>query len=115
MKCLFCLVATAFATLQLISSAGAANPVCIVGAGPAGLTIANKLQAKGVDTVIFEKNPEVGGKCQAYYDELYVVQFGMPISNAMVSRLVQSLQRPISPHGRTSLRKRDLPRDSAHN
>jgi NADPH-dependent glutamate synthase beta subunit-like oxidoreductase len=50
--------------------AQAANPVCIVGAGPAGLTVANKLQAKGAETVIFEKDPEVGGKCQAYYDEL---------------------------------------------
>jgi cation diffusion facilitator CzcD-associated flavoprotein CzcO len=47
----------------------AANPVCIVGAGPAGLTVANKLQAKGFQTVIFEKDPEVGGKCQSYYDE----------------------------------------------
>jgi protoporphyrinogen oxidase len=34
------------------------------------LTVANKLQAKGLETVIFEKDPEVGGKCQAYYDEL---------------------------------------------
>lgn len=47
-----------------------ADPICIVGAGPAGLTVANGLQAKGFETVIFEKNPEVGGKCQAYYDEL---------------------------------------------
>lgn len=47
-----------------------ADPVCIVGTGPAGLTIANGLQAKGFETVMFEKNPEVGGKCQAYYDEL---------------------------------------------
>jgi NADPH-dependent 2,4-dienoyl-CoA reductase/sulfur reductase-like enzyme len=46
-----------------------ADPVCIVGAGPAGLTIANRLQTKGLQTVIFEKNPEVGGKCQAYYDD----------------------------------------------
>ena len=50
----------------------AVDPVCIVGAGPAGLTVANRLEAKGYETVIFEKNPEVGGKCQAYYDKLYV-------------------------------------------
>lgn len=68
MKSSLCLVATALATLA--SFAAAADPVCIVGAGPAGLTIANKLQAKGLETVIFEKDPEVGGKCQAYYDEL---------------------------------------------
>ncbi|KAJ7114388.1 hypothetical protein C8R44DRAFT_832939 [Mycena epipterygia] len=52
------------------------DTVCIVGAGPAGLTIANRLQAKGYTTVIFEKDAEVGGKCQVYYDEhLYLVIF----------------------------------------
>lgn len=50
-----------------------ADPVCIVGAGPAGLTIANRLQAKGYDTVIFEKNVAVGGKCQAFYDDQCVI------------------------------------------
>lgn len=44
-------------------------PVCIIGAGPAGLTAAGKLQAKGVKAVVFEKQAAVGGKCQAYYDE----------------------------------------------
>jgi NADPH-dependent glutamate synthase beta subunit-like oxidoreductase len=44
------------------------DPVCIVGAGPSGLTVANGLQAKGYKTVIFDKNSEVGGKCQAYYN-----------------------------------------------
>jgi cation diffusion facilitator CzcD-associated flavoprotein CzcO len=68
MKCLLYLVATALTTFTTF--AAAADPVCIIGAGPAGLTIANRLQAKGLETVIFEKNPEVGGKCQAYYDGL---------------------------------------------
>ena len=43
------------------------SPVCIVGAGPAGLTAARKLEGKGYSTVIFDKQPEVGGKCQTYY------------------------------------------------
>lgn len=47
----------------------ATDPVCIVGAGPAGLTIANRLESKGYNAVIFEKNAEVGGKCQAYYEK----------------------------------------------
>jgi flavin-dependent dehydrogenase len=64
MKHLLSFVAIAAAFAQ------AADPVCIIGAGPAGLTVANKLQAKGYETVIFDKNPEVGGKCQSYYDEL---------------------------------------------
>jgi len=59
-----------FVIAATVAFTRAADPVCIVGAGPAGLTVANKLQAKGLQTVIFEKEPEVGGKCQAYYDEL---------------------------------------------
>ena len=30
--------------------------------------IAHELEAKGYRTVTFDKQPEVGGKCQAYYD-----------------------------------------------
>jgi flavin-dependent dehydrogenase len=44
-------------------------PVCIVGAGPAGLTAASKLESKGYHTVIFDEQPEIGGKCQAYYEK----------------------------------------------
>lgn len=52
-----------------ITLTGAAtDPVCIVGAGPTGLTIANSLESKGYSTIIFEKNSVVGGKCQAYYE-----------------------------------------------
>jgi len=66
MKRIFSFVA-ALLTFVIVE---AAHPVCIVGAGPAGLTIANGLEANGFQTVIFEKDPEVGGKCQAYYDDL---------------------------------------------
>lgn len=44
------------------------DPVCVVGAGPSGLTIAHELEAKGYKTVVFDKQPEVGGKCQEFYD-----------------------------------------------
>lgn len=44
------------------------TPVCIVGAGPAGLSAANQLQSLGYETVIFEKQSAFGGKCQAYYE-----------------------------------------------
>ena len=66
---LSCITASAVLTTFDIF-AWAVDPVCIVGAGPAGLTVASRLEAKGYNTIIFEKNPEVGGKCQAYYDEL---------------------------------------------
>jgi cation diffusion facilitator CzcD-associated flavoprotein CzcO len=44
-------------------------PVCIVGAGPAGLAAGNRLQSNRQKTVIFEKQALVGGKCQAVYQE----------------------------------------------
>ncbi|RDI78266.1 hypothetical protein Vi05172_g11772 [Venturia inaequalis] len=46
-------------------------PVCIIGAGPSGLTAAYNLQLKGYKTVIFDKQAEIGGKCQAYYDNVF--------------------------------------------
>jgi len=45
------------------------SPVCIVGAGPAGLAAAKALEDKGKDVVVFEKKATVGGKCQAVYKE----------------------------------------------
>lgn len=45
------------------------RPVCIIGAGPAGLIAASKLESKGRKVVVFEKQAEVGGKCQAVYDK----------------------------------------------
>jgi monoamine oxidase len=44
-------------------------PVCIIGAGPAGLTAAGRLEQKGIKAVIFDDQEEVGGKCQAWYDD----------------------------------------------
>ncbi|KAL5429097.1 hypothetical protein PMIN06_004729 [Paraphaeosphaeria minitans] len=44
-------------------------PVCIIGGGPAGLTAAARLDAKGIESIVFEKQAAVGGKCQSYYDD----------------------------------------------
>jgi ribulose 1,5-bisphosphate synthetase/thiazole synthase len=57
----------AFATFGLTSPT--VNPVCIVGAGPAGLIAANRLESRGQQIVLFEKQVSVGGKCQAIYAE----------------------------------------------
>ncbi|RUS26645.1 hypothetical protein BC938DRAFT_484318 [Jimgerdemannia flammicorona] len=40
------------------------NPICIIGGGAAGLTTASLLHEKGYRTVVFEKQPKVGGKCR---------------------------------------------------
>ncbi len=42
-------------------AAQAALPVCVVGAGPAGLAMARALKAAGLDFDVYEKNPGVGG------------------------------------------------------
>jgi monoamine oxidase len=55
-------------------------PVCIIGAGPAGLSAAGRLQEKGIDAIVFEKQEAIGGKCQSYYDEEYVLH-GMKFPN----------------------------------
>lgn len=64
--------------LYLLASSGAAAhvnhatrsepPVCVIGAGPAGLAAAHALESKGQDVVIFEKQAAVGGKSQVVYD-----------------------------------------------
>ncbi|KAF2869651.1 hypothetical protein BDV95DRAFT_608490 [Massariosphaeria phaeospora] len=67
------LVLPLLAILSLTASASPTRrsqpPVCVIGGGPSGLTAASRLEAKGIPAVIFEKQPEIGGKCQSYYDE----------------------------------------------
>lgn len=63
------LLSRIFLTLSSFASAkGDERPVCIVGAGPAGLSAAAQLEVKGYQTVTFEKQSAVGGKCQAIYE-----------------------------------------------
>ncbi len=57
------------ALLTLAIATPTTLPVCIVGAGPAGLSAAKKLEEKGRKVVIFEKQAAVGGKCQAVYEK----------------------------------------------
>ncbi|KAF9254773.1 FAD/NAD(P)-binding domain-containing protein [Marasmius fiardii PR-910] len=42
-------------------------PVCIIGAGPTGLSAAHALEDKKYTVIVFEREQEVGGKCQSYY------------------------------------------------
>jgi hypothetical protein len=37
--------------------------VCIIGAGPAGITAAREYQRAGVEVVVIEKEPRIGGRC----------------------------------------------------
>ena len=87
-KLVFC-----FTTLHL-SSVTLANTACIVGAGPAGLTVAKGLEDRGYTTVVFDKNAQVGGKCQSYYDEQCVY---LNCLYAVIPR--NNFQRIFPPHG----------------
>ena len=49
------------------------QPVCIVEAGPAGLTAAKKLDDRGYKTAVFEQEPLLGGECQSYYDSKHAL------------------------------------------
>ncbi|KAI8592188.1 FAD/NAD-P-binding domain-containing protein [Geranomyces variabilis] len=62
-------LALAAVPYAVVLAAPTSAPVCIVGAGPSGLTVAHGLEVKGIDAVIFEKAAAAGGKCTAYYDE----------------------------------------------
>jgi hypothetical protein len=39
--------------------------VCVIGAGPAGLSAASELLARGAEVVVLEREPSVGGKCRS--------------------------------------------------
>ncbi|KAI0341193.1 FAD/NAD-P-binding domain-containing protein [Trametopsis cervina] len=67
-RSLLCLLVFAVSMCAVPGVLATQLPVCIVGAGPGGLTIAHELEAKGISTVTFDKQPAVGGKCQSYYD-----------------------------------------------
>lgn len=58
--CICCIISDVLATVL---------PVCIVGAGPAGLSAAAELESQGYHTLTFEKQGAVGGKCQAVYEK----------------------------------------------
>lgn len=60
-------------------------PVCVIGAGPAGLTVAANLEKKGKQVVIFEQKNSVGGKCQAVYKE-YNVEYSSIAYDANIVR-----------------------------
>lgn len=63
------LVAAIAVALYFMLPGAPVDPVCIVGAGPAGLAAAAKLELKGKSVVVFEKQSQVGGKCQSIYDK----------------------------------------------
>ncbi|KAI9933654.1 hypothetical protein ASPWEDRAFT_43466 [Aspergillus wentii DTO 134E9] len=51
-------------------------PVCILGAGPSGITTANELEAVNRSTVIFEKEDVIGGKARNYYEDGFFYPLG---------------------------------------
>ncbi|KAF5331452.1 hypothetical protein D9758_016343 [Tetrapyrgos nigripes] len=78
--------------LPVFVRAAVQDPVCVVGAGPTGLAAAHALEAKNYSVVIFDKELEVGGKCQAYYDgvdgSLWHPMGALVVSNASYTETV---------------------------
>lgn len=62
-------LAALLSLLYVYETLSATLPVCIIGAGPSGLTVARRLETKKREVVLFESQPKVGGKAQALYEE----------------------------------------------
>lgn len=70
--------------VNLIAPAPIGKKVAIIGSGPAGITIAFLLGAKGYDITIFEKNSEIGG----------MLRYGIPdfrLPGKLLKRLQEQL------------------------
>jgi protoporphyrinogen oxidase len=80
--------------------------IAIIGAGPAGLTAAWQLKARGYTSVkLFEKNTRVGGKCctptiNGNNYELGAVIVG-PTTYRVVNQLIQEFGLSCSPIKKT--------------
>ena len=69
-----------FSSIDCLASVSLAlnhqDPVCIMGAGPAGLSTAYFLQEKDHSVYVFEKEASVGGKAKSFivnYKNLFLV------------------------------------------
>lgn len=79
---------------SLLSLFANAESVAVIGAGPAGLAAAEKLQSNGFDVTIFEKDPRIGGKCYSIdcEDDHGIVELGavqVGIGYPIVNRYVE--------------------------
>lgn len=54
-------------------------PVCIVGSGLSGLTVANSLIQKGYNVKVFEKEDRVGGKVNTFRKDSHIYNMGAAI------------------------------------
>lgn len=48
------------------------RPVYVIGGGPAGLSVAYALRARGVRAVVLEKSEQVGASWRRHYDRLHL-------------------------------------------
>ena len=70
--------------IELVATSHKGKKVAIIGSGPAGITIAFILGAKGYDITIFEKNSEIGG----------MLRYGIP-DFRLPSKLLKRLQEQL--------------------
>ncbi|CAM5412076.1 flavin-containing monooxygenase [Streptomyces griseorubiginosus] len=55
-----------------LSTSTADHPVYVVGGGPAGLSVAYALRARGIRAVVLEKSEHVGASWRRHYDRLHL-------------------------------------------
>ena len=64
---------------NLARAAGPSPKVVVIGAGLAGLTCAYRLRRRGINSVVYEAAPRLGGRCfsrRGYFDDGQVVERG---------------------------------------
>ncbi len=101
-----------FQNVQAFRNAGFRPKVCIIGSGPAGTTIARKLGAAGIPTVVFEAGSdewteEFAGFLSWHHDRRSLFRSGRhPVE--ISRRFLKPLGRLVPHDGRPRLRRKTL-------
>ncbi|KAL4955403.1 hypothetical protein BDW69DRAFT_182601 [Aspergillus filifer] len=95
------LVSILLVPLALSSTHQSPLPVCILGAGPSGLSAAHTLESLGRNVIIFEKQATVGGRAQNYNEGGHFYPLGpLLVSNAShpeVSKIIKDVSVDVEP------------------
>ena len=73
--------------------------VCVVGAGPAGLTAARELERAGHRAIVLEARADVGGKCDSIEIDGHAYDLGGHLCTTQYERLAQLVVELVYVHG----------------
>ena len=80
-------------TLFLLPFTYSSLPVCIIGAGPSGLSTALYLKDRGYDTIVFEKQNRVGGRCITLQKGKRIADAGAYFANPFTQQFMDIVYR----------------------